>query len=104
MKNQGPTLKGMPGCQPSRARRQAKGRTLTSFLACEPNRNAFSQGRTLTGGLANGQAGATKLKGPTLTVFFPSPKLRLGLSNQSKTSIYSFWQSQSQTANSSPFL
>lgn len=62
------------------------------------------QGLSLTGGLANGQAGAAKLKGPTLTGFSPSPKLSPGLSNQPKTFIYLFWQSQCQIANLSPIL
>ncbi len=69
------------------------------------NRNArLLKGRTLTGGLANGQAGAAKLKGPTLMVFSPSSKLSPGLSNQPKPPIYQFWQSQCQIANLSPIL
>jgi len=71
----------------------------------DPNRNArLLKGPTLTGGLANGQAGAAKLKGPTLTGFSPSSKLSPGLSNQPKTFIYLFWQSQCQIANLSPIL
>ncbi|MBU1500193.1 hypothetical protein KKE48_04985 [Patescibacteria group bacterium] len=84
-----------------------KGRILGSVL----NESWFSkrtdpivQGLSLTGGLANGQAGAAKLKGPTLTGFSPSPKLSPGLSNQPKTFIYLFWQSQCQIANLSPIL
>jgi len=37
--------------------------------------------------------------GNEIKVFFPSPKLSPGLSNQPKAPIYSFWQSQSQIAN-----
>lgn len=37
-------------------------------------------------------------------VFSPSPKLSPGLSNQPKTFIYLFWQSQCQIANLSPIL
>lgn len=77
-----------------------KGQTLMDFQCTErsdPNRKARLQA----------EQGSPAGEGSDLIVFypfFPSSKLSPGLSNQPKTPIYLFWQSQSQIANLSPIL